>query len=106
MRAVPAEAIGTRTFPALGTFASLLVTDRRSMELAFGLLAGELVAMDMACSRFRPDSELWRVNHASGHPVVKSFEPGEDWTWCYVDDVALMIDGIPHPHRLPYPGEA
>ena len=23
----------------------------------------------MACSRFRPDSELWRVNHAHGHPV-------------------------------------
>jgi FAD:protein FMN transferase len=69
MRAAPAEAIGTRTFPALGTFASLLVTDRRSLELAYGLLAGELLAMDMACSRFRPDSELWRVNHAGGHPV-------------------------------------
>jgi thiamine biosynthesis lipoprotein len=72
MMAAPAETIGTRTFPALGTFASLLVTDRRSMELAFGLLAGELLAMDMACSRFRPDSELWRVNHARGHPVAIS----------------------------------
>jgi thiamine biosynthesis lipoprotein len=69
MRAVPAEDIGTRTFPALGTFASLLVTDCRSLELAYGLLAGELLAVDMACSRFRPDSELWRVNHAGGHPV-------------------------------------
>ena len=69
MKATPAETIGTRTFPALGTFASLLVTDRRSMELAFGLLAAELLAMDMACSRFRQDSELWRVNHARGHPV-------------------------------------
>ena len=69
MRAAPAEDIGTRTFPALGTFASLLVTDRGSLELAYGLLAGELLAVDMACSRFRPDSELWRVNHAGGHPV-------------------------------------
>lgn len=66
-RAFPA--LGTRTFPALGTFASLLVTDRRSLDLAAGLLAGELVAVDMACSRFRPDSELWRVNHAGGRPV-------------------------------------
>jgi FAD:protein FMN transferase len=65
----PAGAIGTRTFPALGTFASLLVTDGRSLELAFGLLAGELLAVDLACSRFRPDSELWRVNHACGQPV-------------------------------------
>ena len=69
MRAAPAEAIGARTFSALGTFASLLVADRRGLELAYGLLAGELLAVDMACSRFRPDSELWRVNHAHGHPV-------------------------------------
>jgi hypothetical protein len=24
---------------------------------------------------------------AIGHPVVRSFEPGEDWRWCYVDEV-------------------
>jgi hypothetical protein len=22
-----------------------------------------------------------------GHPIVRSFEPGETWRWCYVDDV-------------------
>ena len=21
------------------------------------------------------------------HPIVQSFEPGEDWMWCYVDQV-------------------
>jgi CPA2 family monovalent cation:H+ antiporter-2 len=24
-----------------------------------------------------------------GHPVMRSFEPGEDWGWCFVDDVTL-----------------
>ena len=24
--------------------------------------------------------------HAIGHPIVQSFEPGEDWRWCYVDE--------------------
>jgi hypothetical protein len=26
--------------------------------------------------------------HASlvGHPVVQSFQPGENWRWCYVDE--------------------
>jgi uncharacterized UBP type Zn finger protein len=28
--------------------------------------------------------------HASSHPIVQSYEPGEDWLWCYVDEVALM----------------
>jgi len=27
--------------------------------------------------------------HASTeHPVVRSFEPGETWRWCYVDNLA------------------
>jgi Na+/H+ antiporter len=25
--------------------------------------------------------------HASGHPVIRSIEPGEAWRWCYVDEV-------------------
>ncbi|GAA0649201.1 UBP-type zinc finger domain-containing protein [Kutzneria viridogrisea] len=24
--------------------------------------------------------------HATGHPVMRSFEPGESWRWCYVDE--------------------
>ena len=23
------------------------------------------------------------------HPIIKSFQPGEVWGWCYVDDVML-----------------
>jgi uncharacterized UBP type Zn finger protein len=25
--------------------------------------------------------------HKTKHPVIRSIEPGESWTWCYVDDV-------------------
>lgn len=25
--------------------------------------------------------------HATTHPVIRSFEPGEEWRWCYVDEV-------------------
>jgi uncharacterized UBP type Zn finger protein len=24
--------------------------------------------------------------HSAGHPIVRSFEPGESWRWCYVDE--------------------
>ena len=27
--------------------------------------------------------------HETGHPVMKSFEPGEKWGWCYVDELVL-----------------
>jgi uncharacterized UBP type Zn finger protein len=23
---------------------------------------------------------------ATGHPLVRSIEPGENWVWCYVDE--------------------
>ena len=25
----------------------------------------------------------------SGHPLVQSYEPGEDWIWCFVDELAM-----------------
>lgn len=27
--------------------------------------------------------------HASLHPIIQSLEPGEDWSYCYVDEVYL-----------------
>lgn len=27
--------------------------------------------------------------HASKHPIMQSFEPGEDWRWCYVDEMEV-----------------
>ena len=26
-----------------------------------------------------------------GHPIIRSAEPGEDWSWCYVDEVAFAV---------------
>jgi uncharacterized UBP type Zn finger protein len=25
------------------------------------------------------------------HPIMRSLEPGEDWSWCFVDEVAMLI---------------
>ena len=27
----------------------------------------------------------------TGHPVVQSFEPGEDWLWCYADETGVRL---------------
>lgn len=31
--------------------------------------------------------------YAKGHPIIKSFEPGEDWGWCYEDEMVLDAGG-------------
>lgn len=27
--------------------------------------------------------------HATGHPIMRSFQPDEDWAWCYVDQTLI-----------------
>ena len=39
---------------------------------------------------------------ATGHPIVRSFEPGEDWGWCYVDE--LFFEPAPRPAHAPVAG--
>lgn len=31
--------------------------------------------------------------HSTNHPMMRSFEPGEDWGWCYIDE--LFFESFP-----------
>jgi uncharacterized UBP type Zn finger protein len=31
--------------------------------------------------------------HSSGHPLIRSIQPGESWVWCYVDEI--MVGELP-----------
>ncbi|WP_405770210.1 FAD:protein FMN transferase [Streptomyces sp. NBC_01538] len=60
----------TAVFSALGTTAVLLTADPARADDALLILRAELAAIDLACSRFRPDSELSRANAAAGRGPV------------------------------------
>ncbi|MFI6463061.1 FAD:protein FMN transferase [Streptomyces sp. NPDC050538] len=60
----------TAVFSALGTTAVLLTADPARADDALLILRAELAAIDAACSRFRPDSELSRANTAAGNGPV------------------------------------
>lgn len=57
------------TWPALGSTASL-IAEAPVLADARTEVECELAAIDAACSRFREDSELTRVNRAGGRPVA------------------------------------
>jgi thiamine biosynthesis lipoprotein ApbE len=60
----------TARWEALGSTVVLRVTEPLWLPRASAILARELDAIDRACSRFRDDSDLTRVNaHAGGRPV-------------------------------------
>jgi FAD:protein FMN transferase len=69
MRAAAAPAITRETFRVFGTTATLLLTGGAAMPAARELADAELAAVDLACSRFRADSELTKVNQADGAPT-------------------------------------
>jgi thiamine biosynthesis lipoprotein len=59
-------AVARDTFGVFGTTAVLMVTSAEALSPARGLADTELAAVDLACSRFRPDSELSALNASGG----------------------------------------
>ena len=59
------------SFPALGTTALLCVAEATGLSAAHDELERELTEIDAACSRFREDSELARLNAAAGSGPVR-----------------------------------
>ena len=53
------------SWTALGMLVQLVVTSPADLGAARELLAADLLALDLACSRFRPDSELVAVGNAA-----------------------------------------
>lgn len=47
----------------------------------------------VACCDDSPNRHASAHAHASGHPIIRSFQPGEDWYWCYVDELLFTLAG-------------
>jgi uncharacterized UBP type Zn finger protein len=45
----------------------------------------------VACCDNSPNRHATRHFRESAHPLIRSAEPGEGWSWCYVDELALVI---------------
>ena len=43
----------------------------------------------VGCCDSSPNRHATKHFKAAGHPIVRSFEPGENWIWCFVDQVVL-----------------
>ncbi len=57
-----------------------LLEGLRHVHLRLCLTCGKV-----GCCDSSPGRHATRHFHASGHPVMRSFEPGESWRWCYID---------------------
>jgi hypothetical protein len=55
----------------------------------------------VGCCDSSPNRHATAHFNAVAHPLVQSFEPGEDWVWCYADaawlDLPQLADSPSHP---------
>jgi uncharacterized UBP type Zn finger protein len=52
----------------------------------------------VGCCDASPNRHARKHAHDQNHPLIQSFEPGERWFYCYVDDVTMVSDDLP-PRR-------
>jgi thiamine biosynthesis lipoprotein len=74
----PADSTAFDAWTALGMLVQLVVTPARQLGPARELLEAELLALDLACSRFRADSELVAVGNVArgaSAPVTVNVSP-------------------------------
>jgi uncharacterized UBP type Zn finger protein len=43
----------------------------------------------IGCCDNSPNRHATAHNHETGHPIIRSAEPGETWFWCYADEIAF-----------------
>ena len=63
------DSLTVRSFPAIGTTATVVVQEPGRADAAERMLREEIESIDRACSRFRPDSELEMVHAHAGAAV-------------------------------------
>lgn len=73
-----------------------LITGDQWCHLRICLTCGHV-----GCCDDSPNRHATAHAAATEHPLIRSIEPGEQWSWCFVDEVALRIGGVTGETRIP-----
>ena len=71
--------------PLLGCEECLKI-DGRWMHLRMCTSCGKI-----GCCDNSPNRHATAHFHESGHALIRSAEPEEDWFWCYIDEAAFIV---------------
>jgi uncharacterized UBP type Zn finger protein len=55
----------------------------------------------VGCCDSSPNRHASAHAAAAQHPIVRSLQPGEDWSWCFTDQLAMVIPGIRGATSIP-----
>ena len=55
----------------------------------------------VGCCDDSPGRHATAHYNSSAHPLIRSLEPGETWSWCFADEVAMVIREVRGSTRIP-----
>jgi hypothetical protein len=55
----------------------------------------------VGCCDDSPGRHASRHATGSSHPIIRSLEPGEEWCWCFVDELAMLIPHVTGATQIP-----
>jgi uncharacterized UBP type Zn finger protein len=55
----------------------------------------------VGCCDDSPSRHATAHAQESAHPIIRSLEPGEVWSWCYVDEELMRIPEVRGETRIP-----
>ena len=55
----------------------------------------------VGCCDSSPNRHASAHHAQTGHPLVRSLEPGEQWSWCYEDQVVLFLPQVKGRTAIP-----
>ena len=55
----------------------------------------------VGCCDDSPSKHATAHAGSTDHPIIRSLEPGEDWCWCFVDEIGMRIPQITGSTRIP-----
>ena len=73
-----------------------LATGGRWLHLRICLECGHV-----GCCDDSPNKHATAHASASEHPIIRSLEPGEEWCWCFEDEVGMLIPQIKGQTKIP-----
>jgi uncharacterized UBP type Zn finger protein len=81
------DQINVRELPAqIGGCEECLKVGDRWLHLRMCMTCGKI-----GCCDSSPNKHASKHARAEGHPIIRSAEPGEDWSYCFIDEVGFVV---------------
>lgn len=55
----------------------------------------------VGCCDDSPSKHATAHSKATEHLIIRSLEPGEDWCWCFEDEVGFLVPQVTGRTRIP-----